>query len=157
MAGGCYGVLSASKPHIIRLFNVAFLHSPWNPIYPFNWSLSLQMQFNSNLSLKFLIIPCTHHIKSTFPICFGKVPKKALLKKWPPRGRWYAPKCVTPGVSAWSHWSSINISIKVKNVKQYISSSSLSSCLMSHISCLMYHVSCHLTFHVIWHFLQVKS
>ena len=28
-------------------------------------------------------------------------------------GRWYAPKCVTPGVSAWSHRYSINISINI--------------------------------------------
>ena len=36
------------------------------------------------------------------------------------RGRWYAPKCVTPGVSAWSHRYSINISINIKNVQPYI-------------------------------------
>ena len=52
-------------------------------------------------------------------------------KKWPSGGRWYAPKCVTPCVSAWSHRYSINISINIKNVQQYIlSSSSLSSCIM---------------------------
>merc|ERR1711934_1013470 len=63
-------------------------------------------------------------------------------------GRWYAPKCVTPGVSAWSHRSSINISIKIKHVQQYMSSSSsCSSCIMYHVSCIMYHVSC-IMYHV---------
>ena len=27
------------------------------------------------------------------------------IKKWPSGGRWYAPKCSTPGVSAWGHRS----------------------------------------------------
>ena len=35
-------------------------------------------------------------------------------EKLPSGGRWYAPKCVTPGVSAWGHRSSINISIKIR-------------------------------------------
>ena len=47
------------------------------------------------------------------------------MKKWPSRGRWYAPKYVTPGVSAWGHRSSISISIKIRNV----------SCIMCHVSC----------------------
>ena len=34
-----------------------------------------------------------------------------LFKKWPSGEQLYAPKCVTPGVSAWSHISSISISI----------------------------------------------
>ena len=29
-------------------------------------------------------------------------------QKWPSGGRWYAPKCVTPGVSAWGHRISIS-------------------------------------------------
>lgn len=36
------------------------------------------------------------------------------------RGTMVAPKCVTPGVCAWSHRSSISISIKIRNVQQYI-------------------------------------
>ena len=29
--------------------------------------------------------------------------------KWPSGGRWYAPNCETPGVSAWGHRSSVSI------------------------------------------------
>ena len=46
-----------------------------------------------------------------------------IIQKWPSGGRLYAPKCVTPIVSAWSHRSSSSISISW----YLISSSSLSS------------------------------
>ena len=67
-------------------------------------------------------------------------------QKLPSGGRWYALKCVTPGVCAWSHRSSINISIKIKHVQQYISS----SCnLYRHISYIIHHISssCNLYHH----------
>ena len=52
-------------------------------------------------------------------------------------GRWYAPKSVTPGVSAWGHRSSISLSIKIRNVQHCHV-----SCVMCHVSCVMCHVSC---------------
>ena len=72
-------------------------------------------------------------------------------QKLPSGGRWYALKCVTPGVSAWSHRSSINISIKIKHVQQYISS-----------SCIIYHHDHHISrlnisYHIIKHIIKHKT
>ena len=98
---------------------------------------------------------CCGHLQIWLPFTSQKGAGVAILwksgysaetKKWPSGGRWYAPKCVTPGVSAWSHRYSINISINIKNVQQYILSSSLSSCIMYHVSCIMYHVSSYFIF-----------
>ena len=52
-------------------------------------------------------------------ICAGNV------QKWLSGGRWYAPKYVSPGVSEWYHES--NISINIRNARQYILASSSSS------------------------------
>ena len=72
-------------------------------------------------------------------------------QKLPSGGRWYALKCVTPGVCAWSHRSSINISIKIKHVQQYISS-----------SCIIYHHDHHISrlnisYHIIKHIIKHKT
>ena len=64
-------------------------------------------------------------------------------QRLPSRGRWYALKCVTPGVCAWSHRSSINISIKIKHVQQYISS-----------SCNLYHHISYIIHHIIYHIIS---
>ena len=60
-------------------------------------------------------------------------------------------KCVTPGVCAWSHRSSINISIKIKHVQQNISS-----------SCIIYHHDHHISrlnisYHIIKHIIKHKT
>ena len=96
------------------------------------------------------------------------------VKKWPSGGRMYAPKCVTPGVSVWSHWSSCvmchasyiipHVSCVMYHVSCVIcvmcnlkfSFMCHLSCLICHLSCVICHVSCviscHLKFRVIWHF-----
>ena len=68
-------------------------------------------------------------------------------QKLPSGERWYALKCVTPGVCAWSHRSSINISIKIKHVQQYISS-----------SCIIYHHDHHISrLNISYHIIKQKT
>ena len=77
-------------------------------------------------------------------------------KKWPSWGRLYAPKCVTPVVSAWSHRSSISISwyLTFHDIWHHASCIILCNC-----NCVIWHfvsfdISCHLTFCVISHFVS---
>ena len=80
----------------------------------------------------------------TFPTSYVPILVWGLeLKKWPSGGRWYAPKCVTPGVSAWGHRFSISISIlwhfTFYDILHFMTSG----------------ISWHLTFHDSWHFMTL--
>ena len=82
------------------------------------------------------------------------------MQKWPPGGRWYAPKCVTPGVFDWNfHDLSYFITIDFWHFVTF----DISWCLTFHdvwhfmtfdISWrLTFHDVCHFLAFVIWHFI----
>ena len=81
-------------------------------------------------------------IQSIFEVMVIEIAARMVpKKKWPSGGQWYAPKCVTPGVSAWGHRSSISISISWHFTFHDI------------LHFMTFYISWHLTFQDIWHFM----
>ena len=74
------------------------------------------------------------------------------MQKWPPGGRWYAPKCVTPGVFDWNfHDLSYFITINFWHFVTF----DISWCLTFHDvwHFMTFDISWRLTFHDVWHFM----
>ena len=99
--------------HLILV--LSYIVTPWASVLHYYETKTVQLILQRNIS--------------TCPLaCTPTYPNKESLchhiwscdQKWPSGGRWYAPKWITPGISAWGHRSSISISINIRNIQQYI-------------------------------------